>query len=190
MRRGEKDFTGYFVNALIALLLAVIYTLTASYLFPEGINWVFVERLWKRLIIIVPFIVLGLTLYLYKFKNKTFSYSKGFEKIKQYDWYIAAIPMIPIFRYVLANQSWLNIGNSILVLLLFAVLSILFCVLIPSLLSLFASKHLLMAVSTSLLFTINNMASLSANSSWQQQGDLYIQLAVLAVIFILLAFSK
>ena len=82
MNRGEKDFTGYFVNALIALLLAVIYTLTASYLLPEGISWVFVERLWKRLILLVPFIVLGLTLYLYIFKNKTFSYSKGFEKIE------------------------------------------------------------------------------------------------------------
>jgi hypothetical protein len=189
MKIIKIDFTVYFVNALVAILLAVIYTITASYFLPEGVNWVFVERLWKRLIILVPFIVFSLILYIYIFKSKNFTYSKSFEKINRYDWVFVAIPMIPIFRYVLANQDWLNLSNSILVLILFALTSTIFCVFIPSVLSLFAFKHLMMAVSTSLLFVTLNMVSLSAYYSWQNQGDLYIQLAVLAAIFILLVFS-
>lgn len=189
MKTGIKDYTFIFVNAIVALLLAVFYTLMASYFLPEGVNWVFVERLWKRLFLAVPFIICGLTIYLYIFNNKRITYSKAYERVNRHDYIFAVIPMIPVFRYVLANHDWLSFLNSALVLLFFFMLSILICVVIPSFLSLFAIKHILMAVSTSLLFIVISMASLSAHYSWMQEGDLFIQSAVLVVIFVVIAFS-
>jgi len=187
----KKDLTHYFVDSISVILLIALNAIVFRYFWfrhflPSGVNEVFVAWIWKLFILLLPFLMLFFVLYLYLVRGKRFFYDKKFEKLQASDFIFILIPMIPILQYVISNQDSLTIYSSFFVLLFFTVFSVIFCIIIPVLLSLFASKYVLIAASTSFLFVILNMASLSAIFYWHFQGSLKIQLAILISAFLIL----
>lgn len=187
---NKAKILDYLFSALMVFLLTMIYSLISIYILPEGINQVFVESLWKRLLLPVPPIVAALGAFVYFFQNKRFHYTKAFEPIEKQDWLFVLIPLLPIVKYIIANQEMLSFLNSILVVLPFALLSIGVCVLLPVFLSFLAKKYFLIAGSTAFLFSLLNMAALSSAYNWTETGSLGTQLAVFAAALLIISLSK
>ncbi len=186
----KKDLPGFVYSLLVVFILIIIYALLFTYTFPDGINLAFVEWAWKALLVLIPILIWAyITTKIISNKRIVF-FKKSFENVVVHDFAFAIIPVIPVLQYIIANRDWLTISNSLLLVLIFFVISILFCVIIPALLSVFAYKYLLIAASTSFLFTIINMASLSASYGWHGQGVLYIQIMVFFALFLFLVILR
>ena len=97
---------------------------------------------------------------------------------------ISLLPLSPVIRYLIANRDIASVVDTILVLAIFFSLFIVFIVVIPYLLSRYASGRLLLSTANALLFTMLNMASISRLFSWHQQGDIVIQLCLFTVVWI------
>jgi len=185
-----KDLTNFFVLSTIILFMFVLYASSLFNFLPSGVNRVFVVSIWKQLVLFAPFFIFLFILFLFLSKEKSFSYNKKFEGFQTGDFIFLLIPLVPVVQYVLSNQDTLDIYNSFLVFLYFAIFSGILCIIVPVLLSFFASKQVLIAASTSFVYVILNMASLSGSNNWHHQGSLRIQLAVLIIIFLILLSHK
>lgn len=186
----KKDLTGFVHSLLVAIILIIIYALIFTYTVPDGINLAFAESVWKALLVSVPILTWAYIATRILSNKRVAFFKKNIEGIIIYDFAFALIPIIPVIQYIIANRDWITIGNSLLIILIFFVASISLCVVIPAILSVFAYKYLLIAATTSFLFTIINMASLSASYGWHGEGVLYVQLLVFIVLFLFLTFLR
>lgn len=183
----RKELTHYFISAIIITVLLLAYTLSSIFLLPDkGINISFVTQFWKLLL----FILIGITLcfcgYLFFCKEQQLTYQKVFERLDFTDFAITLVPLTPIMQYILHNQDILNIHKSLVVFSFFALLGVVICVLIPLILSVLVKKQLLQIASTSFLYLIFSMASLSASNQWHQKGVLLTQTLALITAFIIM----
>ncbi len=180
--RNRNTLTRYFVTALMVVLLPIFYALVAAYLVPDGINQDFADRLWKRLFLLLFPAAGGLAGYVYWFQGKRFQFDKAFEPLERADWVLPLLPLMPILQYVISNQEILSPGYSVGIILFFALLSGIFCLAVPLVLSFTAPKYMLMAVSTGFLFILFNMAGVSAQHNWQEQGNFLLQFGYFAAV--------
>lgn len=185
----SRDLTRYFFISVIVLMVLVTYSMTAARYLPEGINSYFLERLLKRLIIPVPFLVFLGGLYVFFIKKGHFLYQKEIERLQLSDLAFPLIPMVPIIRYIFANQEMLTLPQSFFLILIFLIASIVICSLMPAFLSFLVPKFVMITASTSLLFSVFNMASLPAGMGLQQHPSLFSQMSILGLVFIILLAS-
>lgn len=186
----KKNLIHYNFISIVALLIAVIYSMAASRYLPEGINSYFLERLLKRLLVPVPFLVLVLGLQIFAIQKGFFYIRKKVERFSISDLVFSLIPLLPVSRYIIANQEMLTAFQSIFLGMIFLATSIIICCLMPLFLSFLVPKFILIVVSTSLLFTVFNMASLPPGTGLLQHPPLSVQMSILGLVFIILLLSR
>jgi hypothetical protein len=101
-----------------------------------------------------------------------------------FDFILILLPLTPVVQYILNNQDTLSPLGSLYVFAVFLVFSILFMVVIPTLLRLTGSTKTLMILGMAFTFTITDMASLSSEFHWVDRGSLGIQVALLSAVFL------
>ena len=181
------SLAGFLAKTITVVLLVLIYSVIAMQVLPDGINVVFVERLSKWLSGLLSMLVLALIAYRLIAKGKNFTRNKKLATIRISDFCFALIPLTPVVRYLIANQQELALANMVVVFAIFALISIVFCVIVPVLVSIFTWRYVAACISASFLFVIFNMPSLIFGIASSKQDPFTIQILVfIAAIFILL----
>ena len=172
---------------VVLTLYFVSFSLFLSWLLPEygaNVNAVFVNRAWKfSLLLAVGLYLIFFVLFKIKRGNKV-TFGNSIEKLCVSDFILILLPLTPVVQYILNNQDILSPLGSLYVLAVFIVFSILFIIVIPTLLGIVGSTKTLMILGLALTFMITNMASLSAGFSWFERGSLTIQLVLFSGIFL------
>ena len=184
------------MHVIILLVVLTLYFVSFSYflswLLPEyvpNVNSVFVNGAWKFSLLLADGLCL-IFFVLFKIKggNKlTFgkgTFGNGIDKLCVSDFILILLPLTPVVQYILNNQDILSPLDSLYVLAVFVVFSILFIIVIPTLLGIVGSAKTLMLLGLAFTFMITNMASLSDGFSWFERGSLIIQLVLFSAIFL------
>lgn len=157
---------------------------------PEGINLVFAARLWKLLLVLLAPSILALIVSLRINRVESSALLGRFESLQPSDFLIVLIPMTPVVKYILANQSELTWLNTIYIISIFTIGTLVCTVMVPALLSVLSSKAVLSCASAGFLFTLFNMPSIALSNNWSGVGSLKIQALVLLVAILLLLFLR
>jgi hypothetical protein len=186
----QKDLSGIFAVLIAFFSLLLVYSLAGSLLLPKGVNAKFSQYLSMILggvLLLIALIFGGWKLLT---RKMAFSYRKEAEKFQAGEFVFLLIPMTPVMQYILSNQNSINLISSIIIFLFFGLLSAVFGIVIPILLSRFAPKKVLITASISFLYLLMSMAALAAASGWSGKGVLKIQLLVLLVVIAILSVRK
>ena len=174
-----------FRRVFIPLIILTLYTISFSYILPEGVNKVFADKFWKiSLLFTMVSGIVGLVLIKYT-KTSTSIFKKSPEKLSFSDSILILLPLTPVVQYILSNQNILSIWQSFYVFGFFVLFSILFIIIIPSIFGFIGSIRTLMIIGLAFTFTIINMAALSNYFSWFEVGNMKIQLLIFSVIFLI-----
>ena len=103
------------VNFLVSCGMIFIYMLVAMRFLPQGINWDFVARGWKRLLVLMVLVFILFLLFIYLKKDKTFSFQKRLESILIDEALLILFPMTPIVQYILLNRDIVNFVDIALI---------------------------------------------------------------------------
>jgi len=183
------DVNFFFSNVLIPMVVLAFYCGSFAYfsgrLLPDGVNYVFVSRLWKY----VLFLVVGMYLtffVLFKLKKgDELAFKNSIEKLFVGDFLLLLLPLTPVVQYIINNQDIVSPIESLSVLVFFVIFSSLYIFVIPVFLSIVSSTRILMILGLAFVFTITNMVSLSHYYSWFGKGSLKIQLLFFGGVFLL-----
>lgn len=178
----KKDFSKILTGIAIVSFVLLVFTLLSLFVIPpKGVNAVFVLQFWKVSILSLLASLLCFAIFKYVSK-KTHSYEKSFERWEIKDLAVVLIPLTPIVQYVFSNQDILNVSNSFSLVAFFAVISLVFCLIIPIVFSIFAEKILLQISGAGFLYIMFSMASFSASKHWHEVGDFSYQIMVTAIV--------
>lgn len=171
----------------VLTLYLVSFSFFYSWLLPEysrNVNAVFVDRAWKFVLTgaaisyLVFFVIFKTT------KGNKLTFGDSIEKVRAIDFILILLPLTPVVQYILNNQDILSPLGSLYVLAVFVAFSVLFVIVIPTLLGVVGSTKTLMLLGMAFTFMITNMASLSARYAWFEEGSLRIQLAIFGAILV------
>lgn len=178
-----------FVQYALASGLLVAYIYLIKMVVPiDGLNHEFLNKLMPLSVKLFFGLISFVTLCLLFFNKDGFLYFKKSEKFKFMDGLLVFLPMTPILQYILSNQDILNFRSSALVFGFFFVVSFFALVVLPKLLSVVLSKSLVVALTTSLLFIVFNMADFGRTTLPLHIGIIFVLLSVL--VFFLLYYQK
>jgi len=190
-----QKFREYFkVNYLIKYLIipiALLILYSGSFIFissrllPEGVNYVFVSKIIKYLLILMSAICFTVILMFMFDKNVKISIKKSTAKLCISDLIFILLPLTTIVQYVINNQSLLSPLDSLYVIAFFIIISLIYIYIIPAFLGFVSSTRLLMTIGLAFVVTIINMASLSQYYHWFDKGSINIQLIYFGVVFII-----
>lgn len=179
------------MQVLIPLVILSLYFVSFSYflswLLPEyryNVNAYFVTRAWKYLLILAAGLYLVFLAIFKMAKGNEFAFGNTIQKPRLGDVFLVLLPLTPVAQYLINNQDILSPMGSLYVLGVFAAFSLLFIIVAPAILGLVVSARTMMILGLAFTFTITNMASLSAEFHWLEQGNLIIQLALFSGVFL------
>ena len=191
-RVTEYIMQAKWLKALIPLIVLTLYFISFSWflsrLLPEyavNVNAVFVSRSWKVSLFLAAVLYLLFFILFAILKGNTLIFKNRKEKFYAGDFILILLPLTPIVQYIIKNQSILSPLDSIYVLSVFIVFSVLYIIAIPALLGIVTSRRTMTLLGLAFTFTITDMASLSAQFHWIEQGDLIIQIAVFIAVFLI-----
>jgi len=164
--------------------------LVATRFLPQGINWDFVARGWKRMLVLMALVFVAFLLLIYFKKDKTFSFQKRLESISIDEALLILFPLTPIVQYIILNKDILSYVDIAIIVLFFVSLIVIFAYMVPWALSIFASRQILTVVALSFLFTIFNMSSIAKTFKWHLAGSLPVQAGILLGTIIILLFLR
>jgi len=167
-----------------------MYMLVATRFLPQGINWDFVARGWKRMLVLMALVFVAFLLLIYFKKDKTFSFQKRLESISIDEALLILFPLTPIVQYIILNKDILSSVDIAIIVLFFVSLIVIFAYMVPWALSIFASRQILTVVALSFLFTIFNMSSIAKTFKWHLAGSLPVQAGILLGTIIILLFLR
>lgn len=168
-------------NLFIPLLVLIINCLSLGYfisrilILPSGVNFVFLSRFWKYLLVLAAVIYLIFYISIKKKRGDEFVFKKSIENISAGDILLVLLPLTPVVQYILRNQDILPIKDSLAVFAFFVFLSSLYVYVIPTLLGIVSSIPTMMLSGLAFVFTITSMSLLSQYFSWYENGNLIIQ---------------
>jgi hypothetical protein len=180
----------YFIaNVLVPVAVLALYCGSFAYFSSrfllEGVNYFFVTRLGKYLLLFMAMACLVLPgMYILK-KGRAWGFKYPAEKFYASDLLLLLLPLTPVFQYTLNNQDILSPLESFYVLVFFVFFSGLYMFAVPALLRRVASTRTLMIMGLAFAFTIISMASISDYFRWFEQGTLKKQAIFFAVVFLL-----
>jgi hypothetical protein len=178
----------FFKNLLVPIAIMTLYCGSYAYfssrLLPEGVNYAFVSRLWKYLLILLAIICAITFVLIVSKKNSRLTFTKTTQNVRFSDLFFLLIPLTPVVQYLIINQSILSFFDSLFVLILFTVFSSICIFAIPSLLGIIGSTRILMILGLAFVVTIISMAMLSQYFYWFEEGSLKIQLGYFCFVFI------
>ena len=182
------EFNFFFSNVLIPMIGLAIYcgsfAYFSSHFLLKGVSFFFASNLGKYLLLIIAVAILTLLIILKAKKNNKLVLKYSKEKLYLSDFLILLLPLTPVVQYTLNNQEILSRIESLYVLMLFALFSIVYIFALPFLLSAFVSTRILMLVGLAFVFTIASMASMSNYFSWFEEGYLSIQLLFFSSVYL------
>lgn len=200
-----------FIPLVVLTLYCVSLSWFLSWLLPEygtNVNAAFVDGAWKFSLLAAGLYLVFLALFkLYRIlepyivvqdhkeKKPTLKTKKGNRlafknrlafgnRIEKFDFILVLLPLTPVVQYILNNQDILSPLGSLCVFAVFVVFSVLFIIVVPTLLGAVGSTKTLMILGLTFTFTITNMASLSVELHWLERGDLLTQLLLLSAVFL------
>jgi hypothetical protein len=180
----ERKTERFLSHILIPLWVLTFYFFSLSRFLPAGVNNVFVTQseeytFWvTSALSLIFFFILGM-------KKSKLSFEKSEEKFSPDNLILLLLPLTPAMQYILSNRQFLSPLEAIYVFFVFAVFAAFIVLFIPTLFKRIGSSQILMFLGLAFTFSVINMASLSWQFSWHEQGRLIIQLAVFAGIFFL-----
>jgi len=139
----------YFItNVLVPLVVLVLYCISFAYLssrlFTEGVNYIFVSRLWNyALLLLVGLCFIFFVIFKLKKADK-FAFKFSTEKLHVSDLILLFLPLTPVVQYILNNQDILSLIESLSVLVFFIFFSSLYIYVIPVFLGIVTSTRALM----------------------------------------------
>ncbi len=180
------------MHVLIPLVVLTLYfvsfSLFLSWLLPDeygvNVNAVFVNRAWRYSLLLAAALYLVFFVLFKIKKGNRLTFGNSIQKLCVSDFILILLPLTPVVQYILHNQDILSPLGSLYVSAVFVVFSILFIIVIPTLLGIVASTKTLMILGLAFTFTITNMASLSAGFGWFEGGSLMTQLVLFSAIFL------
>lgn len=183
---GKFLFSNVFLPLVVLILYCVSFGFFISRVLPQGVNFVFVTRLWKVTLVLLAgvcvfYIVMVL---LGKIKKEKIQISYSIHKIHVIELLLLLLPLTPILQYILNNQGILSAVDSIVVFIFFTFISGLFVFIIPMLLGNPSSTRIMMLIGLAFSFVINNMSLLTQQFSWYAKGSLKIQLVLLGGVYV------
>ncbi len=183
---SNKDWKADLVvsRVLVPLGVLTLYFISFSRLLPVGVNKVFVTRSGTYVLLITIFLYLVFFAFikLGRVKPPFRKTSRG--SLSARDLTLLLLPLAPVVQYILNNQDILSPFDSFYVLFVFALFVALFVLLIPILLTIVGSTRTAMFLGLAFAFSITNMAALSRQFAWFEEGDLKIQLAVFSGVLL------
>ena len=108
------------------------------------------------------------------------------EKIYTGDAFLLLLPLTPIVRYLINNQDILSLNGFLYVVTVFTTFSAVLLFVFPLVLGFISSTRLLLIVGLTFAFTITNMAALSFDLHWLQEGNLKVQILIFCATFFLI----
>ena len=176
---------------LIPLTVLTLYFVSFSFflpwLLPEykiNVNAVFVDQAWKYSLILAAVSYLIFFVIFKTTKANKLTLGDSIEKVRAIDFILILLPLTPVVQFIIYNQDILSPLGSLYVLAVFLVFSVLFVIVIPTLLGIVGSTKTLMLLGMAFTFMITYMASFSAIFNWFESGSLVIQLAIFGAIFL------
>ncbi len=183
----------FFPNVLVPLialaLCGVSFLLFISRYLTTGVSYFFILFFLKYLMYLISGLVITHFLYYLIFLRNKQDKTKFPHTNKKFffnDFILLLLPLIPVVQYIFNNLEIVGFQESLKVLIIFVLLSILYIYIIPLIFSKFGSMRTMMSVGLSFAFTITSMPALSKIFGWYLQGNFLIQLVYfLIVIFII-----
>ena len=178
----------FFSNALVPLIVLLLYCSSFGYLSSrfllEGVNYFFVSRLGKYILLMIGGVILTFFVVLQAKKGGEFTFKYSKEKFYPGDFLLLLLPLTPVVQYILNNQEILSPIESLYVLIIFVLFSVFYMFAIPALLGMVMSTRTLMLLGLAFVFTIANMASMSDYFTWFEMGSLKTQLMLFGGVFL------
>ena len=197
MSRTANTPRTIWIHVLIPLVVLTLYFVSfswfLSWLTPEystSVNAVFVHRAWKFSLLLAAGLYLIIFIFFKIKRGGKLTFENNIERLglrerlNLRDFLLILLPLTPIVQYILNNQDILSPLDSLYVVAVFVIFSVLFIIVTPTLLGTVASTKTLMILGMAFTFTITNMALLSAEFYWFEEGSLKIQVALFSAIFL------
>ena len=182
---SEKKTERFFSYLVAPLWVLTFYFFSLSRFLPAGVNNVFATQSGKytfgaaSVLSLVFFVSLGMR------KAHFFLFEKSERKFSLDTLILLLLPLTPVTQYILSNRQYLTPLEAIYTFVVFTVFAAFIVFIVPALLKRIASSQVLMLLGLAFTFLVTNMASLSWQFSWYEEGSLIIQLTIFAGIFFL-----
>ncbi|HLO16868.1 MAG TPA: hypothetical protein VK206_18685 [Anaerolineales bacterium] len=174
-----------FVPVIVLAFYCASFLYFSSHFLLQGVNYYFVSRLGKYLLLIVVALILTLFVILKVKKGGRFTFENTYQKFYPGDLFLLLLPLTPVVQYILNNQELLSAKESLYVLIFFVFCAAIYIFAIPALLSTVISTQTLMILGLAFVFTIVSMASLSDYFTWFEKGRLRVQLLFFGGVFLI-----
>jgi hypothetical protein len=183
---SEELNPSFFIsNLIIPLCVLSFYLVTFMYLLPEGVNKVFVTRSTKLFLPLTIVVLIAFSSVFGFGKPKLQVLRTNKEKLNLRDLTLVLLPLTPVVQYMINNSEILAWYEYIVIFCLFLMLAGLLILVIPLLFNRTGSMRTLMFLGLAFSFLITNMAAMSWQYKWHNQGSLKIQLLVLGGIWLI-----
>jgi len=185
----EAKWANIIIILGVVALYLVLYASFFKRLWPEyskNVSVIFADTAWEVLFMLTAglFLILFILLTWTK-RNCTLILKSSVDKVSIKDLILVLLPLTPVVQYILNNQDVLSPAGSLYALSLFMMFAVVFIILLPVVLSIVSSTAAIMAAGVAFTFTITNMAILSAEFHWFQEGDFFIQITWLMAVFLI-----
>ena len=174
-----------FSHILIPLGVLSFYCVFLLFHLPEGVNKVFATRSAKLFLPITIFLFIAYISIIGLRKTKLQFFSTTKEEFYASDLVLLLLPLTPVVQYMINNAEILSWFEYIVIFGIFLAFASLLIFVVPLLFRNTGSTRPLMFLGLAFTFLITNMASLTEQFKWYQEGSLKIQLLVLACIWLI-----
>ena len=177
----KKFEVNFFVsNVLVPIVALALYcgsfAYFSSHFLLEGVNYFFVSRLGKYVLLMTIGMCLTFIVMFKLKKDGKLAFKYSAEKFYPGDFLLLLLPLTPVVQYILNNQEILSPVESGYVLVFFVFFSGLYIFAIPAILGSVISTRTLKMLGLAFVFTITSMVSLSNYFHWFEKGALKTQL--------------
>ena len=168
------------------MFYSAVFALFSSWLFPENVNYYFSLKLFAgSSLLLLVLVFLLVILRGVKNDDRLLGDTPTCRKGLSSDLWVLLLPLAPVVQYILRNQDTLSLLDSMVIGIIFIVLSFVFIITIPGLLGKYSPVRLLVSTGSAFIFTVVNMASVSSFLFWLEKGNFGIQLALFAAALVI-----
>jgi len=167
-----------FAPMVILILNLTLFSLFLSWLFPENdvnVNSDFASSARGPLIILAAGMLLIFLVLKLAARGRKFSFRNNSEKLRRGDVALILLPLTPVVQYIINNQDILSPLDSVYVLAVFSIFSILFIIVSPAVFRAVGSTRMIVSLGLAFTYTVTNMALLTSEFRWFARGSLPIQ---------------
>ncbi len=171
---------GFFIPLSLLWVYSGIYKYIVGRLFSIGINYNFTHNLWLYLSILLGFSLPLLLILIFRQTKSPSARKSTPSKFDPLSLILVLLPMTPVVQYLIINNDMLSMIETLKIIGFFLTFSGLLVVLLPLSLKRFATLSTTMTLGMSFAYTITNMAMITRQFAWYENGTFTIQVLFLA----------